>query len=60
MEEYRLKPFYPMLNLSEFTKGYEYRATAIHDVKCHIQDLPENGADALHFKFVHAQIIENN
>ncbi len=24
---------------------------------CHIQDIPENGADILHFKYVHAQVL---
>lgn len=24
---------------------------------CHIQDIPENGADILHFKYVHTEII---
>ncbi len=57
MPEHQQTPIYPMLDLSPMTKGFEYRATAIHDVKSHIQDIPENGADALHFKFVHRQIV---
>lgn len=24
---------------------------------CHIQDIPENGADILHFRYVHTQVI---
>lgn len=43
-----------MLDLSPITKDMEFRARAIHQVKCHIQDIPENGADSLHFKYVHA------
>lgn len=57
MPEHQQTPIYQMLDLSPMTKGFEYRATAIHDVKSHIQDIPENGADALHFKFVHRQIV---
>ena len=26
---------------------------------CHVQDIPENGADILHFKYVHTHIIPN-
>lgn len=40
-------------------KNLEYGATTIHDIKCHIQDIPENGADIFHFKYVHSEIVHN-
>lgn len=46
-----------MLDLTPITKDLEYRSRTIHDVKCHIQDIPENGADVYHFKYVHTEII---
>lgn len=29
----------------------------MHEVNAHIQDIPENGADVYHFKYVHSEII---
>ena len=40
MEQHQQTPQYPMLDLSPITKNFEYRATAIHEVKTHIQDMP--------------------
>ena len=42
-----------MMNLEEMQKTMEYRARTLHIVKSHMQDIPENGADGGHFKFVH-------
>lgn len=40
LEEHQSKPTYPMIDLSPITKDLEYRARTIHQVKCHIQDIP--------------------
>lgn len=49
-----------MLDVKSLFPSFEYRATAIHNVKSHIQDIPSNGADAGHFKYIHENIIEGN
>ena len=43
--------------MSKLTQGLEFRARTVHEVRCHIQDIPENGADVFHFKYVHSEII---
>lgn len=53
LEEHQQKPFYPMMNLESMQRRMEYRARTLHIVKSHMQDIPENGADGGHFKFVH-------
>lgn len=54
LKEHQSSPIYPMIDVSSVTNELEYRARTIHEVKCHIQDIPENGADIFHFKYVHA------
>ena len=39
------------------TDKLQYRGRTIHHIMCHIQDIPENGSDILHFRYVHTQII---
>ena len=46
-----------MIDLKDITENLEKRASTIHDVNCHIQDIPENGSDIYHFKYVHSEII---
>jgi phenylpropionate dioxygenase-like ring-hydroxylating dioxygenase large terminal subunit len=46
-----------MLNGTEFCKNYANRGQTIHDIRCHLQDIPENGADTFHFKYVHRYLI---
>lgn len=60
LEKYQNTPLYPMLNVEEMSKSMEYRAKTLHVVKSHMQDIPENGADAGHFKFVHNTAIQNS
>jgi hypothetical protein len=57
MEEYRENPIYPLINVEPFLKNLEYRGKTEHHIMCHIQDIPENGADTLHFKYVHSYIF---
>ena len=59
MEEYQSTPLYPMLDVTPIAKNLEYRAKTLHEVKSHMQDIPENGADAGHFRFVHPDVIPN-
>ena len=35
----------------------DYRGYTYHEIKSHIMDIPENGADTLHFKFVHREMF---
>lgn len=46
-----------MINGEQFCKGYANRGRTIHDIKCHIQDIPQNGADTFHFKYIHKYLI---
>lgn len=57
LPEHQKVPQYPMIDFHEVTKDLEYRARTIHDLNCHMQDIPENGADVYHFKYVHAEVI---
>lgn len=57
MEEHQQQPIYPMLDFKSIMSNLEYRATTIHEVRAHIQDIPENGADVFHFKYVHSEIV---
>jgi cholesterol 7-desaturase len=36
----------------------EYRGESINFVNCHIQEIPENGADIRHFDFLHTSVID--
>jgi cholesterol 7-dehydrogenase len=56
MEEYRENPIYPLINVESIKNGLYYRGKTEHHIMCHIQDIPENGADILHFKYVHSYI----
>lgn len=57
LAEHQTKPIYPMIDISSVTNSLQYRAQTIHDVNCHIQDIPENGSDVFHFKYVHQEIL---
>lgn len=57
LPEHQEKPIYPMIDFSPIMSSLEYRATTIHDVRSHVQDIPENGADIFHFKYVHSEVI---
>jgi cholesterol 7-dehydrogenase len=56
MIEHQEHPIYPMLNVEGFLQGLDYRGNTEHHIQCHIQDIPENGADILHFKYIHTYI----
>lgn len=36
----------------------EYRGESINFVNCHIQEIPENGADIRHFDFLHTKVFD--
>ena len=46
-----------MIDFSPILDTLQYRAKTVHDVMCHIQDIPENGSDVYHFKYVHTEVI---
>lgn len=43
--------------MSNFLKNVNYRGKLEHRINCHIQDIPANGADLVHFKYVHNIIL---
>jgi cholesterol 7-dehydrogenase len=45
-----------MMDLGGFIFPLKYRGQTEHLINCHIQDIPSNGADLLHFKYVHTYI----
>ena len=59
MPEHLEKPIYPMIDFKEVIKDFEFRAKTVHHVSSHIQDIPENGCDIYHFKYVHTEVIQN-
>ena len=40
MEEHQNEPLWPMMDITSITKHQEYRARTLHEVKCHMQDIP--------------------
>ena len=60
LPEYYDTPLYPMIDFKEVLQPLEYRARTVHHLGSHIQDIPENGADMNHFKFVHSDILSNS
>lgn len=56
LDEFKEKPIYPLVNVESFINPLEYRGKTEHHIMCHMQDIPENGADTLHFKYVHSYI----
>ena len=54
-DEYHEKPLYePFLLETQL----QYRGESINYVKCHIQEIPENGADIRHFDFLHTSVMD--
>ena len=53
LPEHQEKPIYPMIDFKEVIGDFEFRARTIHNVQSHLQDIPENGCDIYHFKYVH-------
>ncbi len=50
--------FYPF-DLSDYQKNLSHRGYSLNLVNSHVQDIAENGADFLHFLYVHDWIIPN-
>ena len=53
------KPEYEFFCVEDFKREMkiDYRGYTYHEIKSHLMDIPENGADTLHFKFVHKQMF---
>jgi cholesterol 7-dehydrogenase len=43
-----------------FRTSLDFRGESINYVNCHIQEIPENGADMRHFDFLHTQLIRGS
>ncbi|CAK66954.1 unnamed protein product (macronuclear) [Paramecium tetraurelia] len=50
------KPWYDVV--SEESDHLTLRAESINYVNCHIQEIPENGADMRHFDYIHASAMD--
>ena len=46
-----------MMDLGNYINKLAYRGKTEHQFNCHIQDILSNGADILHFKFIHNYIV---
>ena len=42
----------------ELLGNYEFRGESINYVNCHIQEIPENGADMRHFQYLHYSVVD--
>lgn len=42
----------------KFEHDLQYRGESINHVNCHVQEIPENGADIRHFDFLHTKAID--
>lgn len=54
-EEHQEKVLYEPLELQ--TK-LEFRGESVNYVNCHVQEIPENGADIRHFDFLHTKLFD--
>ena len=41
-----------------FLNPLRYRGQTEHHINCPMQDIPSNGADVLHFKYVHTYVFQ--
>lgn len=53
-DEYQDKILFKPFNLKT---GLDFRGESINYVNCHIQEIPENGADIRHFDFLHTRLV---
>lgn len=53
-DEYRNKPLFEPLT---YDVDLERRGESLQYVNCHVQEIPENGADVRHFDYVHLEPI---
>ena len=53
------EPTFDFLNVEGYQKKLENRGQTIHTIYSHVQDIPENGADTFHFKYVHKKPISS-
>ncbi|CAG9311093.1 unnamed protein product [Blepharisma stoltei] len=49
-------PFEP-LDITPFMEKLSYRGVSINKVQSHVQDIPENGGDLMHFYYVHSAFL---
>ena len=47
-----------MMDLGVFLNPLRYRGQTEHHINCPMQDIPSNGADVLHFKFVPTSVFQ--
>ncbi len=55
-EEYHGNVLYEPFEVNQ--PEVSYRGESINYVNCHIQEIPENGADMRHFDFIHNSLID--
>jgi cholesterol 7-dehydrogenase len=51
------EPEYDLLNVEWLQQELSYRGVAENRIHCHIQDIAENGADIMHFYYVHKYLV---
>jgi len=58
-EELRWEPFYQIPDVTNSVYGapLSLRGQSVDYMNCHIQEIPENGADYKHFEFVHFTLV---
>lgn len=57
MPEHKDTPLYEPFEIGEFTRKLEYRGFSMNKVDSHVQDIPENGGDLMHFFYVHSSLL---
>ena len=55
-DKYQEKPYFEPFDFDD--TPLEYRGESINFVNCHIQEIPENGADIRHFDFLHTSVAD--
>mmetsp|Transcript_34499 Transcript_34499/g.31192 ORF Transcript_34499/g.31192 Transcript_34499/m.31192 type:complete len:104 (+) Transcript_34499:620-931(+) len=59
LEEKRLKPEYEPLDISPELKKLSHRGYSVNYAHSHTCEIPENGADILHFIYVHNRALKH-
>lgn len=54
------EPDWEIPNVDEIISGeWKYKGRTEHEINCHIQEVPENGADIAHLNYLHLSGINN-
>jgi cholesterol 7-dehydrogenase len=51
------QPQWPIPLISGGMEGWRYHGSVTHEIACHLQEIPENGADNAHLSYIHGDFL---